>query len=180
MKEGPIVLNTSPETATFTNVTGWVDRHGRFWGNDERAARWSGCTHIVCPECGRPTERSWTICHDCSVKKDNERFAKQEQKEWDHETPLYSRVTEGFFWNEGELDDYCYDEQTTPDKLELIICVPIYAHQIESDWWYDELPDEEEIPDGLATAIAIFNESIKDLPPLSWSPGKYRAMQNMP
>lgn len=31
----PVVLSTSDDAAKIVTVTGWVDRQGRFWGNDE-------------------------------------------------------------------------------------------------------------------------------------------------
>lgn len=32
------IFPESPEAATFkTGLSGWVDRHGRFWGDDEKS-----------------------------------------------------------------------------------------------------------------------------------------------
>ena len=70
MEDKEQILYTSDEVAKHvTNIEGWVDRHGRFWGKDEHMARWSGCTHIICPSCGNPTSRNYTICSDCRNKK---------------------------------------------------------------------------------------------------------------
>jgi hypothetical protein len=43
-----IVMMDSDEAASIQTVTGWVDRHGRFWGKDEHQARWCGATHRKC------------------------------------------------------------------------------------------------------------------------------------
>jgi len=38
MSKNEMVLYDSPEAAQFvTGVSGWADRHGRFWGNELRA-----------------------------------------------------------------------------------------------------------------------------------------------
>ncbi len=55
MSTEQIVLNTSDEAASIKTVTGWIDRYGRFWGDYERIARYSGCTHVACSECGKPS-----------------------------------------------------------------------------------------------------------------------------
>ncbi|MEQ1969482.1 ead/Ea22-like family protein, partial [Xenorhabdus nematophila] len=43
-----IVMYDSPEAAQIKIVTGWVSRDGRFWGDDERMARYCGATHRQC------------------------------------------------------------------------------------------------------------------------------------
>ncbi|HAT6800607.1 TPA: hypothetical protein JAN03_00980 [Citrobacter freundii] len=48
MKTEKIVMMDSDEAASIQTVTGWVDRHGRFWGGDEHQARWCGATHRKC------------------------------------------------------------------------------------------------------------------------------------
>ena len=59
MSGNEMILNTSDEAAHFvTGLSGWVSRHGHFYGNDERLARYDGCTHTVC-ECGKPCEKGW-------------------------------------------------------------------------------------------------------------------------
>jgi hypothetical protein len=179
-----IVLPTDPEAATYrTNISGWVDRHGRFYGEDERLARYGGSTHSICGECGATTTKSRLVCHECSVKKDNERFLLKEQKEWDRKTPLYSRFRDRFIWNEDDLD-YELEEleaeigvgHVLPETLELVICEPQYAHEIDEDYFSDVLPEEQEAPDELKDAIQTFNEATKAIGPLSWTPGKYRAI----
>ena len=45
MAEKQIIMEDSPEAASIQTVTGWVSRTGRFWGNDERMARFDGSTH---------------------------------------------------------------------------------------------------------------------------------------
>jgi len=67
------------------------------------------------------------------------------------------------------------EEPSTLDDLRLIICRPIYAYELEADYFSDALPDEtDDIPTWLSAAIDAFNAALKDKPPLSWEPGPYR------
>ena len=45
-----IVMYESDEAASIQTLTGWVDRHGRYWGENEHQARWCGATHRKCAE----------------------------------------------------------------------------------------------------------------------------------
>ena len=72
MSKEPI-FPESTEAATFMKVEGWVSRDGRFYGKDERTARWGGATHIYCRECGEPCPKNWLVCEACREKKDKEK-----------------------------------------------------------------------------------------------------------
>ncbi|CAB4172456.1 hypothetical protein UFOVP935_22 [uncultured Caudovirales phage] len=47
-----VVMIDDPQAATLVTVTGWRSRDGRFYGDNEHAARWGGCTHVKCLACG--------------------------------------------------------------------------------------------------------------------------------
>jgi hypothetical protein len=181
MPKDKMILTTSDEAATYKTVTGWVSRDGYFFGNDERSARYSGATHRPCEECGKPIEKSRVRCSECQEKKSRALFLAMSTKEWDRETPLYSRHVEEFFFDEESLLDYCDEELChTIEEMELIICEPRYARQLDVDDFCDELPeDRDEAPEALMVAIDEFNERVKGLGPLSWTPGKYRAIVNL-
>jgi hypothetical protein len=78
-----MVLYDSPEAAQFvTGISGWVNRHGMFYGNGKDAedmARWSGCTHKKC-ECGNIMEKRWTMCDVCRERNSIERYKDRERK----------------------------------------------------------------------------------------------------
>jgi hypothetical protein len=173
-----IVLNTSDEAAKpITGISGWVDRHGRFWGTDERMARWSGATHIACELCGVPIEKTRLICGCCWAKRQAERYANMPKKEHAGE-PLYSDTTDHYFWSVDELDEYCFNNETTPERLKLIICEPVYAKELNpGDIYADDLPEDGEIDDEIEVAFITLNAAIRACKtPLSWMPGKYAAM----
>ena len=168
------ILNTSSDAARFvTGIEGWVDRNDRFWGTDEHAARWSGCTHIVCPKCGKPTPKSYTICEECREKKAIERYGAKERREWDGKTPLYSEAAEKYFFDEDSLWDHLETHGGSEQSLRLVICEPHRLRQVDEDYFYDDLPEDGDIPDEVANALKDLNRVICDQDPVSWSPGVY-------
>jgi len=174
----PMILDTSDEAASIKTVTGWVSRTGRFWGNDERMARYDGSTHKQC-ECGAVAEKSYIRCDSCRAKGEIERFKARPIQPWDGETFLYSDAHDKYFQDlESLLDhlsDYDDDDKYTLADLRLIICEPNIAREVESDHWCDDLPEDGDLPSEMAEALRVFNEVVKRAPPLSWSPGKYAA-----
>ena len=174
------ILNTSNEAAKFvTNIEGWVDRYGRFFGkakNAEDMARWSGCTHIICPDCGMPTSKGYTICHNCREKNAIKRYEAKERKQWDGETPLYSDFLDKYFFSEDDLSDFIEDYRCTAKSLRLIICEPVYLRQVDTDYFCNELADDGEIPSEVVKALDNLNEVISTIRPVSWIPGNYAAI----
>ncbi len=74
--ETPVIMFDSPEAAQRVTVEGWRSRRGLFYGNDERTARFDGCTHRPCEGCGVTIPREpWTHCRSCQEKNTAERFA---------------------------------------------------------------------------------------------------------
>lgn len=172
-----IVLNTSNEAATFkTGISGWVDRHGRFFGNDEHMARWSGATHVVCSDCGKPVSKTWLVCADCRAKGGIDRYHKMPRKEWDGETPLYSHTADKYFSDADELTDHLEEFECTEESLRLIICEPIHLRQIDEDHFCGDLPEDGELPEDVLNALEDLNKVIKEQEPVGWTPGGYAAI----
>jgi hypothetical protein len=170
-----VVMYNAPEAAKFvTNISGWVSRHGQYWGSDEHMARWSGCTHKLC-DCGKPMTKSYTACNECRAKNDVERYNAMPFKEWSDE-PLYSRSADEYFFNAEDIYDYCENNECTPDSLQLVICEPRYAREIDPNEYYcDDLPEDGEVDGELEAAFKELNEKIKAYDtPLSWHPSKVR------
>lgn len=89
MKNTEMVMYDSPEAASIQTLTGWVDRHGRFWGKDEHMARFAGSTHQLCdknPEHGIRANNSY--CEACHDERAQARFMAMERQPWDCETML--------------------------------------------------------------------------------------------
>ena len=180
MKEEKVIRYDSPEAARFvTNMQGWVDAKGYFWGNDSRSehmARFSSCTIMVCEKCGADYPNH-SYCRPCSEKRQIERYNALPKKKWDGETPLYSDAADCWFFDPSELEDYCEEHECIRESLRLVICKPVYAREIESDYFCDELPEDQDLDDvdeELADLLEEVNKYIrKREKPLSWRPGKF-------
>lgn len=179
MKDEQILYSSDRAAKYVTNISGWVDSKGRFWGNDEHMARYSGCTHIDCKDCGKPIPvRGYTICSDCREKKNIERYNAMPCIEWDGETPVYSQSDNQYFFDEDELRDYTEDHQCSIDSLRLVICKPNEFRLIDYYYFSDELPEDAELPEEIEMAIDELNMVISRQPPVSWSPGEHAVTLN--
>lgn len=180
MNQKQIILNTDEAAAKQTTVHGWVSRDGMFYGDNERTARWAGCTHVACQECGQPTPKRYTKCEDCRLKGDIAKHAARERKPYESGM-LYSDALQRFFADDGELLDYIADEEIDDhESLRVVLCSPIYPHEIDGDHWHDDLPEDctlDDVAPDLAAAVAAVNTVIdqmrKDGKAISWQPSKY-------
>jgi len=177
-----IILASSNEAAQIKTVTGWFDRFGHFWGEDERTARYSGGTHKTCEDCGNVyLKNSW--CEPCYKKKQAAKFEAMPRRVWDGVEPICLFDGDKYFFDcdIAELEEYAEECQCEVDDLRLVFCEPQYATQLEPyDLYQDLLPEDGELPDEIIAAIDVFNAAIKDLPPLSWLPGKVAVALNVP
>lgn len=178
-KDTKPIFPESDEAAKFvTGLSGWVDRDGRFWGNDENMARYSGSTHKHC-ECGAVIERI-SYCVACERRRDIEKYQNAQKIEWDHKTPLYSQRNDEYLFDKDDLINLMEECQVTdPDELELFICQPNRLREIESDQWCDDLPVDGELPSEVEAALEVFNAALRAAEPVSWSPGKFAAIVNL-
>jgi hypothetical protein len=167
-----IVLRDSPDAAKPHTMSGWVSRNGLFFA-DEDAARYDGCTHVACSECGAPARKPWTKCPECIARADIARYWAMPEAEWDGKAMLFSHASEQYFNSLEDAQDHLEHWQTL-DSLRLIICEPNHVRPLDYDYCGDDLPDDDdEVPDAVAEAMDAFNKAIKGVV-LSWSPGKYR------
>ena len=168
-----MVIFDSDEAAYYqTNISGWVSRHERYYGNDERGARYDGCTHTRCEDCGEPVDRGRLICPQCHEIRQIKRYDALPKEEWNEVGMLFSDALDRYFSSWGEIEDYCEDEGIETGKLRLIICEPNYLPLLPDDYGCDELVEDGELPDSVEQAIEDFNKVIKAEGPVSWEPGK--------
>ncbi|KKN34691.1 hypothetical protein LCGC14_0791180 [marine sediment metagenome] len=172
-KDSKVIMFDSNEAAQYrTNLSGWVSGNGRYWGEDERAARYDGCTHRLCEDCGGPTEKGWLVCKECRYIRDEARYKSMPKEEWNEKGMLYSDALDKYFSSWDEIEDYCEGEEVGIDKLMLIICEPNYLPLLSDDYGCDELVEDGELPDDAIQAIEDFNKVIKAVGAVSWMPGK--------
>lgn len=168
----PVILPGSPDTAAQKTVNGWVSRHGRFFGANEAAARYDGCTHVACHDCGRPTRKGSRTCSACRDQHDLAHYQARPRQAWDGTTPLYSEALERYY---ATLDEAIADqEEGVPlADLRLVLCRPNHARLLDDDYFADDLAPDAPLPPALAAAVRAFNDTVRTLPPLSWSPGPF-------
>ena len=115
-----IVMMESDEAASIQTVTGWVDRHGRFWGKDEYQARWCGATHRKCQK--KPDEHpihpTNSYCEACHRESRLEKFAGMERAIWKGE-PLNIFDDDTYFFDAESLADYCWENSLLPSEVQL-------------------------------------------------------------
>ncbi len=173
-KNEEIILDTSDEAAHKETREVWISKGG-FMHSDERSARYAGATHNACKQCGKPTLKGWIKCEECRAIDHKEAYSKLPYEKWDGVKPLCLYDGDEYFFDEDDLTGYIEDNDLKPEDLMLVICVPNYAGDISTDIWEDSFPaDGDGEIEELEKLVNEFNEKLKKLKPLSYSPGKVR------
>lgn len=172
-KEEKIIMFESDEAAQIKTITGWVSSNGRYWGQDERAARYDGSTHHVC-ECGEVAERAYTRCKTCRDKQAIETWKAYPYKEWDGKALIYLSGPDKYFRDESELMEFCDEEQVNANDLMLVLCEPMHYSTVGYDDICQDSHEDWEPEDELTKAMNEFNKVIQSLPAHSWYPAKIR------
>lgn len=175
------VMYDDPTAATFrTGLSGWVSRNGRYFGRGttaEHQARYDGSTHKKCEGCGNPVAKH-NYCKRCYHNKLVERYRSLPVIDWDGVTPICLFDDDKYFFSEGDLMDYCWDNETQPESLMLVLCTPHYLREVTYDYWCDDMTEDmEELPRPIVHALDTLNRAIREcneLQPISWSEGKKR------
>ena len=177
--EQKIILYDSPEAAKPHRLEkdGWATPDGH-WYENEDIARYHGCTHKRC-ECGGIMSKGYTKCEKCREKIESEAYLKLEFKEWDGKTPLAIYQSDEYFFDEDQLFDYCEENEITSSELQLVICRPNYLRQLDYDLWCDDLGEEQELPEELASMITQINEYC-ETHSINWIPSEYRTIVTLP
>lgn len=178
--EEKIILNTSDESAKRVTVTGWVSRDGRFYGDDERIARWAGATHIIC-SCGRITPKSYTACDACREQSRNVRYAALPRAQWDGVAMLCVFEGDLYFNSIEEAQEHAETNETTLEALQLVICAPKRYREIDpNDYYCDDLPEDGEVDGEIEDAFNELNKRIRShTSPISWWPSKVALALNV-
>lgn len=172
--EAKVILMDSPEAASIQTLTGWVDRHGRFWGNNEHHARWCGATHRKCknkPD-EHPIHSTHGYCEECHRESRQAKFATFERAVWAGE-PLVIFDDDQYFFDAESLADYCWEKSLFPSELELLICEPNHPRELDiSDYCEEIIPDGGDyydIPEAIRNAVDALNQAFKESSPISYS-----------
>lgn len=162
-----------------TPLTGWMDRFGKYWGHNESAARYSGCTHQIC-DCEGIMTRGYTKCEDCRRAAARERYLALPFKEWDGVSPVVINDGDEYFWDEDGIYEYCenndYDDGF---EVDLIWAIPHKLACVSEDYWTDHMPEEWEmsrLSKEVSEALTALNSAIKEYnkAPKTFEVGKIR------
>lgn len=174
--DNKIIPFDSSEAAQKKSVEGWVSNDGYFYADDERTARFAGCTHVQCADCQNLIPKRTTVCDSCAVTRQDNAFAALKQKPWDNETPLVIFNTDVYFFDRESLTDYCEQHSTAPEKLQLVLCKPVFGSELDiADHLAGDLPDDAEVPQRIQEAAKHLNQVIQAAGPLCWIQGDYAA-----
>ncbi|WP_205690331.1 hypothetical protein [Comamonas serinivorans] len=163
----------SPEAASIQTVTGWVARDGRFWGDDERTARYCGSTHHKCennPD--HPPVKNRSYCIACHMEKVEKRW--QDMPKVAHTPdsfPLHLYDSDQYFFDDDDLIYWLETNDVKPGDVRLTKCRPSYPNQIDpNEHFIDILPEDGEVPADVWEAFEKLNAVLKSSEPFSWSP----------
>lgn len=173
-------LYDAPDLVERRTVTGWVDRNGRFWGDDEHMARACSATHRRCRGCADAVPINSLVCRTCYEREQIARYEAMPRREWDGSGMIYSEANEQYYSSLAEADDDLAEGQTLA-SMRLVICDPQYLRAVDTDYWEDAYPDgcgSEMLPDAVSDALAALNEAIKGAGPISWAPGKFALLMS--
>jgi hypothetical protein len=168
VSEQKIIMFDSPEAAQERTATGWYDRFNQCFGAEERMARWSGCTHVRCSECGTVIVKGQIKCPDCHKKQQIALFNTFPVEKWDGDTPVVIFDTNRYFFGESILDFIADSHPANDTELRICKCEPHYLSLVSADNWCDDLPEDGELPDAVGEAVQALNEAIKAAGPVSW------------
>ena len=144
-------------------VQGWVDRHGRFYGDNEKSARWGSCTHKRC-DCGRLMERHWTKCDDCRDKLSKDKFYALPAEPWDGESMIYSDRNDDYYSDLFEAEDAANDSEVSMEEMKLMHTEKVSPPCVEEDYYCDMSDGEDgHLPSCIAELCDEFNEKVKKL-----------------
>lgn len=185
----PVVMYDSDDAAKLVTVKGWVSRTGQFFGIDqgaESAARYSGCTHRKCERCAAVTlKERGGLCRKCRDAKEREKFLAMPEIEYESDMVVQPFGSDDYLFSEEDVEAYADSLDPPATELELIVCEPHHAKEVDPDEFYsDMLPEDtclDDIDKKLADAFAALNEVIRERKTiLSWWPGKTRTTYRMP
>ena len=173
-KDKTKIMYDSPEAAEYrTNLSGWVSANGYYYGSDERAARYNGCTHQKCTKCGGDVEYN-AYCEPCADTREQEKHDRAPSKKWDGKGMIYSASFQQYFSEIEEAEEFALENNCEIEELILYICEPISGRLIDEDFFCDELPEDGDLPSELQEAMEEFNDAVAAYGTLSWTPGEYR------
>lgn len=173
-----IIMFDSPKAASYQTVSGWVSSDGRFFGDNERMARYCGSTHRDCDASeDHSAYRTNGYCESCRQIKELERFNTMPVTRWDGKTPLYLLDSDMYFFDQDAIADHCDEYGLDICNLKFILCEPVALREVESDYWEDSLPEDADLPSEIQKALDALNAAVREHgQAVSWMPSSKRVV----
>ena len=168
-----VILKGDPSSVRVELTNVYYSLRGQAYLRRESAEH-DSYTHFKCTNCGNIVERN-SYCKDCSQAKHNEKYNKLPYQEWDGECCVCIYEDDKYFWDSDQIEEYCDDNDIKFDDLQLVICEPSEYRELSSDFFEEIMPEDmDELPKKIQDKINEFNEFMKSLPPLSYTPTNIR------
>ena len=176
-KTEEIILPSDPRAAKLMTVTGWVSRNGRWYGDDERTARYDGSTASECRECGTQCRKGYTMCDACSNKREREKYLAL--PEVDVPDGYMVCHEETYASDLSELIDELLEDGIFPTSACIYICEPNHAPDFNMyDHLCDVIPSEDDrwkSPKEILEAAVALNKALHEYGRnISWTAGRTR------
>jgi hypothetical protein len=161
-------MSSYPENSDWKTVEGYVCRTcNRYWGEDKNLANYCCSDHSIC-KCGNKTkDKSWAICEECLRKRDEQRWEKAEEVDWNGETPLCLFNGDKYFFCIDSILCYLEDNEIEISDLRLELCeaepMPVFSMY---EFLEDYLPEDMPEPDGSYEIEQIVNKFLDG----NWQP----------
>lgn len=186
-----------PDAAEKKTVEGWACKTcRRWWGADERMARWCCATDLPCDRCGKlkPKKDPWIYCGTCRGTVELERWEKKKQAPWNGHM-LYSEAEEEWFQDlDAAIDQAVWRIQDREhgsgrepmpseireelDNMRVVLSEPVTGRHVEVfELLSDDLPEDSDsysLSSAVEDAEEALNKAIDDMGPISWSPTNVR------
>ncbi|MDH1335848.1 hypothetical protein N5D77_18155 [Comamonas thiooxydans] len=172
-KTKKIIMAESDDAASIQTVTGWVSSDGKFWGKDERMARYAGSTHRKCDK--NPEHQpiaNGDFCRECRKECLEQRWKDMPKEAYTPEVfPLHLYDTDRYFFDAQDLIYWLEENSINPEDARLTKCKPSYPSRIDpNEHFVDILPEDGEVPEDVREAFEKLNEVLKQSEPFSWFP----------
>lgn len=168
-----IIMYDSDEAAQYETVKGWVAADGRFYGENEDLARYAGCTHRPCKQCGEPTNKNWMFCYKCRREKELAKYNELPTEIWDGQSFVYSETLDEYFDDMDSFLDAMFDRDMRIKDAMLVHCKQVKPRDLDPDDIYqDDLPEDTGLPAEIYEAFEELNKLVAKHFPESWYPDK--------
>ena len=168
-----MIMYDSDEAAQIRTVRGWVSSDGKFWGDNEHLARFSGSTHEKCETegCENLVEKRlfYTVCDECRDAAKVKKFDSYPTVPWDGETPLMLYDSDIFFFDSDSILYFCEENEMDPVELKVLLCNPVPYPRFDIDNFLAGVMSEDgDIPEEVIDAADKLNSALSKMEPQLW------------